>query len=548
MLEASRQDNGAAPGIRTQEAPNPAAVVVLAAGEGRRMRSTRLKVLHELAGRPLLGHAVHAAAALAPEHLVVVAGHGRDQVRGYLAELDTELSRSTLLAIQDRQLGTGHAVVCALDSLPALSGPVMVTYGDVPLLDSGTLRGLLTEHAVAGNAVTVLTAELADPTGYGRILRGTSTPGDASGTGTVVGIVEQRDATPDQLAITEINSGVYVFEADLLRSALARLAAAAPDNAQGELYLTDVLGLAHRDGRRVGALRCPDPWLVAGVNDQLQLAELRAELNRRLLAGWMRAGVTVIDPATTWVDVGVRLEPDVTLHPGTQLHGATSVAAGATVGPDSTLTDCAIGAGASVVRTHGSGAYIEEGASVGPFAYLRPGARLGAHGKIGTFVEVKNASIGAGTKVPHLTYVGDATIGEGSNIGASSVFVNYDGVTKHRTTIGSYVKTGSDNTFVAPVTIGDGAYTGAGAVIRQDVPPGALAVSAGDQRTIEGWSVRRRPGTPAAHAAERALAGGPEVPPDTMPSANPSDTVGTSAAHETAEQAAQPATRGRQLG
>jgi bifunctional UDP-N-acetylglucosamine pyrophosphorylase/glucosamine-1-phosphate N-acetyltransferase len=262
----------------------------------------------------------------------------------------------------------------------------------------------------------------------------------------------------------------------------------------------------------------------------------------------MRAGVTVVDPATTWVDVGVRLEPDVTLHPGTQLHGATSVAAGAIVGPDCTLTDCAIGVGASVVRTHGSGAYIEEGASVGPFAYLRPGARLGARGKIGTFVEVKNASIGAGSKVPHLTYVGDATIGEGSNIGASSVFVNYDGVTKNRTTIGSYVKTGSDNTFVAPVTIGDGAYTGAGAVIRHDVPPGALAVSAGEQRIIEGWSVRRRPGTPSAQAAERALSAGPDTPPDAVSSANPSDTVGTSTAHETAQQAAQPATRGRQLG
>jgi bifunctional UDP-N-acetylglucosamine pyrophosphorylase / glucosamine-1-phosphate N-acetyltransferase len=531
MLEANRNgSDGMTPGNSTEpgtggpEAPNPAAVVVLAAGEGRRMRSTTLKMLHEIGGRPLLGHAVHAAAALAPEHLVVVAGHSRDQVRDYLSGLAVELSRSTLLAIQEKQLGTGHAVACALDSLPTLAGPVMVTYGDVPLLDSGTLRALLTEHATAGNAVTVLTAELADPTGYGRVLRGPNHE--------VTGIVEQHDATPAQLAITEFNSGVYVFEADLLRRSLARLAqtSAANPNAQGELYLTDVLGMAHADGRRVGALRCPDPWLVAGVNDQQQLAEIRAELNRRLLAGWMHTGVTVVDPATTWVDVGVRLEPDVVLLPGTQLHGATVVEAGARIGPDSTLTDCFIGSAATVVRTHGNGADIGPGAHVGPFAYLRPGAQLGENGKIGTFVEVKNAAIGRGTKIPHLTYVGDATIGEGSNIGASSVFVNYDGVAKHRTTIGSYVRTGCDNTFVAPVTVGDGAYTGAGAVIRQDVPPGSLAVSAGEQRNIEGWAMRRRAGTAPAKAAERALDAERTAQPDAVAQDEPSNTVGSPSA------------------
>ncbi|HEY2205240.1 MAG TPA: bifunctional UDP-N-acetylglucosamine diphosphorylase/glucosamine-1-phosphate N-acetyltransferase GlmU [Pseudonocardia sp.] len=515
MLQGNQPDDGerAGDGVgRLPEAPNPAAVVVLAAGEGRRMRSATPKVLHEIGGRALLGHAVHAAAALAPEHLVVVAGHGRERVREYLSGLTGELSRSVLLAIQERQLGTGHAVACALDSLPALSGPVMVTYGDVPLLDSGTLRALLTEHAVAGNAVTVLTAELDDPTGYGRVLRDGSGPTGAP----VVAIVEQRDADPEQLAIQEINSGVYVFEADVLRDGLARLAdptANGTSNAQGELYLTDLIGLAHADGRRAGALRCPDPWLVSGVNDRVQLAEVRAELNRRLLVTWMRSGVTVVDPATTWVDVGVRLDEDVVLHPGSQLHGATTVGAGAHVGPDSTLTDCFVGPGARVVRTHGSDAEVGAGASVGPFAYLRPGARLGEGGKIGTFVEVKNAEIGRGSKVPHLTYVGDATIGEGSNIGASSVFVNYDGVTKHHTVIGNYTRTGSDNTFVAPVTVGDGAYTGAGSVIREDVPPGALAVSAGQQRNIDGWVNRRRPGSPAASAAEEALSGGPAAPP-----------------------------------
>jgi bifunctional UDP-N-acetylglucosamine pyrophosphorylase/glucosamine-1-phosphate N-acetyltransferase len=294
---------------------------------------------------------------------------------------------------------------------------------------------------------------------------------------------------------------VYAFDAEFLTAALGRLRTA---NSQGEQYLTDLVKIAHDDDTDVRAVPCPDGWQVRGVNDRVQLAETRAELNRRLLKQWMLAGVTVVDPASTWLDVQVRLEPDVVLHPGTQLHGATSVAGGAEIGPDTTLTACEIGAGAVVVRTHGTGALIGPGASVGPFAYLRPGARLGERGKIGTFVEVKNAEIGAGSKVPHLTYVGDATIGEHSNIGASSVFVNYDGVHKHRTVVGSHVRTGSDNTFVAPVQVGDGAYTGAGTVLREDVPPGALAVSAGSQRTIEGWVARKRPDTPAAEAAARA--------------------------------------------
>ncbi len=254
----------------------------------------------------------------------------------------------------------------------------------------------------------------------------------------------------------------------------------------------------------MATLTCDDKWSLCGVNDRVQLAGVRAELNRRLLERWMLDGVTVVDPQTTWVDVQVRLGIDVVLHPGTQLHGRTTVGDGAEVGPDTTLSDCEIGAGAVVVRTHGSESTIGDGASVGPFAYLRPHARLGARGKIGTFVEVKNSDIGDGTKVPHLTYVGDASIGEMSNIGASSVFVNYDGVRKQRTVIGSHVRTGSDTMFIAPVRVGDGAYTGAGTVLREDVPPGALAVSGGPQRTIEGWVTRKRPGTAAADAAERA--------------------------------------------
>jgi bifunctional UDP-N-acetylglucosamine pyrophosphorylase/glucosamine-1-phosphate N-acetyltransferase len=474
----------------------PLSTLVLAAGEGTRMRSTTPKVLHPIAGRPLVEHAVRAAAGLDPDHLVVVVGHGREAVSEHLDQLGKALGRPVTTAVQETQHGTGHAVSCALEVLPpGLTGTVLVSYGDTPLLDTATLSALLAEHRENEHAVTVLTAVVTDPTGYGRIVR------DASGA--VRGIVEQRDATEAQLEITEINSGVYAFDAALLAEGLTRLST---DNAQGELYVTDVLTNACAGGHRVGALVVDDPWLTEGVNDRAQLSTLAAELNRRLVRRWQLSGVTVVDPATTWLDADVTLARDVVLEPGVQLRGGTSVGEGAVVGPDSTLTNVTVGPGAQVVRTHAVDSAIGEGASVGPFAYLRPGTKLGEKGKIGTFVETKKADIGAGSKVPHLTYVGDATIGEHSNIGASSVFANYDGIRKHHTTIGSYVRTGSDTTFVAPVEVGDGAHSGAGTVIRRDVPPGALAVSTGPQRNIEGWVARRRAGTPAAEAAEAALA------------------------------------------
>ncbi|CAL9638631.1 Bifunctional protein GlmU [Actinosynnema sp. ALI-1.44] len=476
--------------------PTPVSTIVLAAGEGTRMRSATPKVLHRIAGRSLVEHAVRAAAGTDPDHLAVVVGHGRAAVTEHLDSLSTALDRKVTVAVQEQQKGTGHAVGCGLAELPAdLTGTVVVTYGDVPLLDARTLNDLLVEHGKAGNAVTVLTAIVPHPTGYGRIVRDEA--------GQVAAIVEQKDATPVQQAINEINSGVYAFDAEVLRDGLSRLST---DNAQGELYLTDVLSIARGDGKRVGAVVTDDPWLVEGVNDRVQLARLGAELNRRIVEQWMRAGVTVIDPATTWVDADVRIGRDATIEPGVQLRAGTVVGENAVVGPDTTLSGCSIGAGASVVRTHGSGAQIGAGASVGPFAYLRPGTKLGADGKIGTFVEVKNSDIGTGSKVPHLSYIGDATIGEHSNIGAASVTVNYDGVNKHRTVIGSHARTGSDNMFVAPVTVGDGAYTGAGTVVRRDVPPGALAVSTGPQRNLTDWVLNRRPGTPAAQAAQDALA------------------------------------------
>lgn len=483
----------------------PSAVVVLAAGEGTRMRSATPKVLHRIGGRSLLGHALAAARGLAPGHLVVVVRHERDLVAAHVGEVDPD----AVIADQDEIKGTGRAVACGLEALAprltgsqsgsltgSLTGTVVVTYGDVPLLTQETLVGLLSEHAASGNAVTVLTAQVADPTGYGRVVRENGDPD-----GAVVGIVEHKDADDDQRAIREINSGIYAFEADVLTDALGRLTT---DNAQGEMYLTDVLAIARADGRRVGALRTDDRWQVEGVNDRVQLATLGRVLNQRLLDSWMRAGVTVVDPDTTWVDVTVTLEADVTLLPGVQLHGHTEVARGALIGPDTTLADCTVAAGAQVVRSHGSGALIEAGATVGPFSYLRPGTRLGPQGKIGAFVETKNAHIGAGAKVPHLSYVGDAAIGEGTNIGAATVFVNYDGVAKHRTTVGDHVRIGSDTMLVAPVTIGDGAYTGAGSVITDDVPAGAMAVGRARQRNLPDWVRRRRPGTASAEAAAAA--------------------------------------------
>lgn len=470
------------------------AVLLMAAGAGTRMRSTTPKVLHTLAGRSMLAHAVHAIGKVAPDKLVVVLGKDRDRIAPAVAGLAAELGRPIDIAVQEQQLGTGHAVKCGLTALPDdFAGVVVVASGDVPLLDADTIAGLIEAHRSEPAAVTVLTTTVPDATGYGRILR--------TQDGEVIAIVEEADATPQQRAIREINSGVYAFDIDALRAALNELSA---DNAQQELYLTDAVAILRSHGHVVHAQHLDDSTLVAGVNDRVQLAALGAELNRRIVTRHQRAGVTIVDPATTWIDIEVSIGSDTVIQPGTQLLGTTTVGAFCTIGPDTTLTDVGVGDGATVVRTHGSESTIGDGATVGPFSYLRPGTTLGADAKLGAFVETKNSTIGAGTKVPHLTYVGDADIGEHSNIGASSVFVNYDGETKHRTRIGSHVRTGSDTMFVAPVTVGDGAYTGAGTVLRADVPPGALAVSDNTQHNIEGWVERKRPGSAAAEAARRA--------------------------------------------
>ncbi|GAA3200812.1 bifunctional UDP-N-acetylglucosamine diphosphorylase/glucosamine-1-phosphate N-acetyltransferase GlmU [Actinocorallia longicatena] len=457
------------------------------------MKSRTSKVLHTLAGRSMLGHVLAASGALEPQRVLVVVGHRREQVTEHLAQIAPAASA----VVQEEQNGTGHAVRIALETVGVLDGIVVVANGDMPLLRPETLQELVSAHRAEKNAVTLLTTDIPDPTGYGRILR------DADGA--VEGIVEHKDATDEQRAIHEMNVGLYVFDGSLLDAALKRLTT---DNANGEEYLTDVVAILRGDGHRAGAYKAPDWTETQGVNDRVQLAQARRQLNDRILDGLMREGVTVVDPATTWVDVQVSVGQDAVLHPGTQLHGATVIGEGAEIGPDSTLTDTRVGEDAVVTRAVTIDAEIGAAASVGPYAYLRPGTRLARKAKAGTYVEIKNSVLGEGSKVPHLTYVGDADIGQGTNIGAACVFVNYDGVEKHRSTVGDHVKIGSDNMLVAPVTVGDGAYTAAGSVIIKDVPPGAMAVARGQQRNVEGWVERKRAGTPAAEAAKRARENG----------------------------------------
>lgn len=473
----------------------PSAVIVLAAGAGTRMKSDIPKVMHGIAGRSMLEHALAAARQLNPQRLAAVVRYQRDKVAEHILQFDPEVS----IVDQDDIPGTGRAVevgLLGLDRQAPVEGTVLVTYGDVPLLRPETLLNLLNFHEEESNAVTVLTTHLAQPGSYGRIVRNPA--------GEVTAIVEAKDATAEQLEITEINSGIYAFDAAVLRQCLKQVTT---DNAQGEKYITDVLSIARDAGHRTSALAIEDRWEVEGANDRVQLAQLGRKLNERITQEHMRRGVTIVDPQTTWIDASVTIENDVTLLPGTQLQANTSVASGSVIGPDTTLCNVTVGKNVKVVRTHGSDALLEEGSSVGPFAYLRPGTVLRQSGKIGTFVETKNAEIGKGSKLPHLSYAGDVTIGQDSNIGAASVFVNYDGVNKHRSVVGNNVRMGSDNMYVAPVTIGDGAYSGAGTVIRKDVPAGALAINEAPQRNLEGWVLKNRPGTDAARAAEAA--GGP---------------------------------------
>ncbi len=454
-------------------------VVILAAGRGTRMRSELPKVLHELCGLPMVLWPVRAALAAGAGSVVVVDGPAQ--------ALREALPEGVELVVQPQSNGTGGAVIAAaavLERSPADAGaPVVVLSGDVPLVSAEAIAGLVRAHESGGAAATMATTVLDDPRGYGRVVR------DAHGA--VAKVVEtkaQGDASAAELEIDEVNTGIYAFDRAPLLAALPRLSA---ENAQGELYLPQVLDLLRADGASIAAHAVEDPRLVLGVNDGVALAHVRALAQRAILERHMLAGVTIVDPQSTWIDVDVRIGPDARIEPGTSLRGGTQVGAGATVGPHTTAIDSHIGERAAVRVSWLQDATVHERVSVGPFAYLRPGAVLRAGAKAGTFVEIKNSDIGAGAKIPHLSYIGDADVGAGSNLGAGTLTANYDGHAKHRTTIGERVRGGVDTAFVAPVTVGDDAYTAAGSVITENVPPGALGVARARQQNREGYTQRR---------------------------------------------------------
>ncbi len=450
-------------------------VVVLAAGEGKRFRSAAPKPLHPVAGRPLLWHVLAAAAPLKADRTVVVVGNGADQVAAAVDGFDLG---PVGFAVQADQRGTGDALATAVPLLDG-DGDVLVLSGDTPLITVDLLEGLLDAHRSARAAATLLTCTLEDPTGYGRILR------DAGGA--VTGVVEERDATPAQRRLREVGAGVYVFR----RPVLDGLAELRPDNDQGEYYLPDLVPLVLAGGGRVATFEGPATE-ARGVNDRVELAAAEAALRRRLLERLMLGGVTVVDPATTFVDADVEVGQDSVLAPLTFLEAGTRVGARCRLGPNVRLVGCSVGDDATVTQAVAISSTIGPRAVVGPFVSLRPGSDLREGAKAGTFVEIKNSTVGPGSKVPHLSYVGDADIGAGVNVGAGTVFVNYDGVSKHRTTVGDGAFIGSDTMLVAPVTVGNGAQTAAGSTITKDVPPDALAIERSDQRTIEGWAARRR--------------------------------------------------------
>jgi len=453
---------------------NAPVVVILAAGRGTRMRSALPKVLHPVCGRPMLLWVIAAAQAAGAGRVVVVDAPER--------ALEAALPAGVELAIQAEPKGTGDAVRAAEGHFSP-GAPVLVLSGDVPLLTAAAIGDLAAAHAAGDAGATLVTARLADPTGYGRVVRAAD--------GTVERIVETKvagDATAAELAIDEVNAGIYAFDPEPLRDALGRLEA---DNAQGELYLPDVLPLMRPAGSTVAALELADPRLTLGVNDRVDLAEVSALAQRRIHAAHQRAGVTILDPGSTLIDAGVEIAADAVIAPFTCLHGATHVGARCRIGPASTLIDAALAEDVSVPHSYLTGCEVGAGATVGPFAYLRPGTVLHERAKAGTFVEIKSSEIGAGAKVPHLSYIGDADVGEGSNLGAATVTANYDGRAKHRTRIGAGVRTGVDTTLLAPVTLADGAYTGAGSVIGEDVPPGALGIARARQRNVEGYAERR---------------------------------------------------------
>jgi bifunctional UDP-N-acetylglucosamine pyrophosphorylase/glucosamine-1-phosphate N-acetyltransferase len=447
-------------------------VIVLAAGKGTRMRSETAKVLHEAAGRTLLDWVLDASRSLDPLESTVVIGHQAETVAATLPDAVTSV-------IQNPQHGTGHAAQVGMGNLTNHTGTIVVIPGDMPLITGQALLELVTHHAETRAVATVMTVDLDDPSGYGRIVRGTTD---------VQRIVEEHDATPDQKTITEVNTSVYVFDATLLGDALESIT---PDNSQGEYYLTDVIAYFVNGGHRVSAFSVPSEMGI-GVNTHGQLAEVASILRARINAGLLDSGVWMLDPSRVYIDADVVVDPTAKIFPEVYLTGATTVGPGAVVGPNVQADTTQIGQDAVVKQAVMLQAVVGREALVGPFAYLRPGAVLERGAKAGTYVEIKGSTVGAGSKVPHLSYVGDATIGERTNIGAGTITVNYDGYTKHRTAIGDRVRIGSDTMLIAPVNVGDDAVTGAGSVITNDVPEGALGVSRDPQRNVDGYAEKRR--------------------------------------------------------
>jgi bifunctional UDP-N-acetylglucosamine pyrophosphorylase/glucosamine-1-phosphate N-acetyltransferase len=451
------------------------------------MRSSLPKVLHEIAGLPLIGHVLATAHSLAAQHVIAVLRHEKEKISHYISQHFP----TTVVADQDETPGTGRAVEAALELLPpSFLGDVLILSGDVPLIDVSSITELIERHQGSKSIGTLVSCQLDKTYGYGRIIRSR---------GELTGIVEQKDATEEQAVIGEVNAGIYVFDLAQLRAALEKVTT---ENAAGEKYLTDVVSLMIEKGK-VQAHQIADSWLVAGVNDRVQLSEVATELNSRIVRAWQLAGVTIDEPASTWIDITVQIGQDARILPSTRLAGITRIGGGAVIGPDTSLVDTDVGENAVVSRTVSENVRIAANTKVGPFSFLRPGTELGEGGKIGAFVEAKNAKIGPKAKVPHLSYVGDAEIGEGANIGAGTIFANYDGENKHHTKIGKHVRTGSGNVFVAPVVIGDGAYTAAGSTIRKDVDPGALAMNPLAQRNLADWVLDKRPGSDSAEAAKR---------------------------------------------
>jgi bifunctional UDP-N-acetylglucosamine pyrophosphorylase/glucosamine-1-phosphate N-acetyltransferase len=451
------------------------------------MRSSLPKVLHEIAGLPLIGHVLATAHSLAAQHVIAVLRHEKEKISHYISQHFP----TTVVADQDETPGTGRAVEAALELLPpSFLGDVLILSGDVPLIDVSSITELIERHQGSKSIGTLVSCQLDKTYGYGRIIRSR---------GELTGIVEQKDATEEQAVIGEVNAGIYVFDLAQLRAALEKVTT---ENAAGEKYLTDVVSLMIEKGK-VQAHQIADSWLVAGVNDRVQLSEVATELNSRIVRAWQLAGVTIDEPASTWIDITVQIGQDARILPSTRLAGITRIGGGAVIGPDTSLVDTDVGENAVVSRTVSENVRIAANTKVGPFSFLRPGTELGEGGKIGAFVEAKNVKMGPKAKVPHLSYVGDAEIGEGANIGAGTIFANYDGENKHHTKIGKHVRTGSGNVFVAPVVIGDGAYTAAGSTIRKDVDPGALAMNPLAQRNLADWVLDKRPGSDSAEAAKR---------------------------------------------